>query len=176
MEDQLTLRPFGEVDLPFLDRLCTDPDAVGPYVWSGFSDPRGRRRRWETDGYLGAESSAVAVVLGAHNVVGIASWEARARGGPHGGCYEIGMALLPEHRAHGVGTAGQRLLVRHLFTHPPAQRLEAQTDAANIAAQTALERAGFRREGLLRRARFRDGAWRDMVVYGILREEAAGPV
>ena len=172
MERQITLRPFDEQDFPFFERLSTDPDAAGPYVWSGFTDPRARRRRWELDGYMGTDSSAVAVVLDDRTVAGIASWEAKARGGPPGGCYEIGIALLPQHRGRGLGTAAQRLVVHHLFACTPAQRLEAQTDADNIAEQLALERIGFCREGLLRQARFRQGSWRDMVIYGLLRTEA----
>ena len=41
----------------------------------------------------------------------------------------------------------------------------------------ACERAGFRREGVLRGARFREGDWRDMLMYGLLRTDAgvAGP-
>jgi ribosomal-protein-alanine N-acetyltransferase len=173
MDNQITLRPLGEQDGAFLERLNTDPDAVGPYIWSGFTDPRARRRRWEKDGYIGTESAAVAVVLGDGTIVGIASWEARPRGGPAGGCFEIGLALLPEHRGRGLGTAAQRLLVHHLFTCTLAHRLEAQTDVDNVAEQAALERVGFRREGLLRDARFRQGGWRDMVIYGLLRTEAS---
>ena len=36
-----------------------------------------------------------------------------------------------------------------------------------------LERAGFKREGVLREALFHNGTWRDEVIYGLLREEAA---
>ena len=39
------LRAFAEDDLPFLDRLCTDPDVLGEFEWPGFTDPRARRRR-----------------------------------------------------------------------------------------------------------------------------------
>lgn len=170
MEDQVSLRPFCEQDLPFLERLSGDPSVAGQYVWAGFRDPRGRRRRWEKDGYIGAESAAVAVV-GGDTLMGIASWEAKDHGGPAGGCYEIGLALLPKYRGRGLGTAAQRLLVAHLFDCTLAHRLEAQTDADNIAEQTALERVGFRREGVLRGARFRQGAWRDMLVYGLLRTD-----
>ena len=38
------LRAFTEDDLPFLDRLCTDPDVLGEFEWPGFTDPRARRR------------------------------------------------------------------------------------------------------------------------------------
>lgn len=176
MEDQISLRPFREPELSFLERLGTDPTVTGQYVWAGFRDSQARRRRWEKDGCIGNESAVVAVVLGDETVAGIASWEARDRGGPLGGCYEIGLALLPKYRGRGLGTTAQRMLAEHLFDCTLAHRLEAQTDAENIAEQIALERVGFRREGLLRDARFRQGAWRDMVVYGLLRSDVANGV
>lgn len=180
MKQKVSLRPFRERDLPFLERLGSDPSVTGRYVWAGFRDPRIRRRRWEKDGYVGADSTALAVVgedpqSGLESVIGIASWEAKDRGGPPGGCYEIGLALLPEHRGQGLGTVAHQVMVRHLFGCTLAHRLEAQTDVDNIAEQHALERAGFGREGVLRGARFREGAWRDMLIYGLLRTCPGAP-
>jgi RimJ/RimL family protein N-acetyltransferase len=172
MKDKLTLRPFTEDDLTFLERLDADPGALGPYEWAGFTDVRARRRRWEVDGYVSSTSTALAVVGPDDTVAGIASWEARTRGGPIGACYEIGLALLPEHRGRGWGTAAQFILVQYLFRYTLANRLEAQTDAENRSEQAALERLGFRREGVLRGVRFRHGVWRDMMIYGLLRHEA----
>jgi ribosomal-protein-alanine N-acetyltransferase len=84
--------------------------------------------------------------------------------------------LLPEHRGRGWGTAAQCVLVKHLFRFTLANRLEAQTDAENVAEQTALERIGFKREGVLRGVRFRHGVWRDMMIYGLLRTEVSFPL
>jgi [ribosomal protein S5]-alanine N-acetyltransferase len=53
MDDNLTLRAFREEDREFLDRLDTDPAALGPFEWFGFRDVRTRRRRWEHDGFVG---------------------------------------------------------------------------------------------------------------------------
>jgi hypothetical protein len=58
---KLTIRAFGEEDLEFLDRLCSDPEALGPFEFAGIGDPRARRRRWERDGFISQESTAVAV-------------------------------------------------------------------------------------------------------------------
>ena len=69
----------------------------------------------------------------------------------------------------GVGTAAHRLLVAYLLGYTTAHRLEAWTEAENLAEQRVLERIGFRREGVLREVGWRDGAWRDAVVYGLLR-------
>ena len=38
MDDQPILRAFTEADLPFLERIVTDPEALGPFVWPGFKD------------------------------------------------------------------------------------------------------------------------------------------
>ena len=71
-------RAFTEDDLPFLDRLCTDPDVLGEFEWPGFTDPRARRRRWEQDPVTSpVSSSAVAIVREGGTVVGIATWKPR---------------------------------------------------------------------------------------------------
>jgi [ribosomal protein S5]-alanine N-acetyltransferase len=174
VDGDLTLRAFQEDDLGFLDRLSTDPAALGPFEWFGFTDARARRRRWEQDGWVGPESTALAVVLADGTVAGIASWKAVHRGGSAGVCVEIGLALLPEHRGKGLGTAAQQLLVDHLFRFSTVHRLEALTDADNVAEQRALERIGFIREGVLRQVAFRDGTWRDSVIYALLRTQWPG--
>jgi [ribosomal protein S5]-alanine N-acetyltransferase len=154
-ENGLALRALGAGDLDFLDRLCSDPEALGPFEWSGFVDVRARRRRWEQDGYASPDSTVLAVVLADGTVAGIASWSTRNRSQPErAACYEIGLALLPEHRGHGLGTAAHRLLVDYLFRFTVVHRLEAITESGNIAEQKALERIGFEREGVLREVAF----------------------
>ena len=170
----VSLRAFREDDLPFLDRLCTDPDALGYFEWTGFVDARSRRKRWEKDGYVGEESTGLAIVLPGGEVIGIASFAPQDRGGSPGTCYEIGLALLPEHRGHGLGTATQRLLVNYLFSYTTAHRLEAGTNTRNIAEQKSLERVGFQREGVLRGIVFQRGEWQDAVLYSLLRGDVPG--
>lgn len=170
MGEPVELRAFREEDLDFLDRACTDPDALGPTQWHGFVDPRARRRRWERDGYIGTESTALAVLV-AGEVAGLVSWRALDRAGPAGVCYEVGVALLPEYRGRGIGAETHRLLVGHLFRYTRAHRLEASVESGNTAEEKTLEKLGFHREGVLREAVFRDGAWRDGVIYGLLRSD-----
>jgi RimJ/RimL family protein N-acetyltransferase len=61
------------------------------------------------------------------------------------------------------------MLADHLFATTPSNRVEADTDVANVAEQRALERAGFRREGVLLGAQYRRGLWYDLVGYARLR-------
>ena len=85
--------------------------------------------------------------------------------------WNVGIALLPEARGHGHGTDAQVLLAAYLFENTDVNRIEAQTDVANIAEQRSLEKAGFVREGTARGAQFRSGAYHDLVTYSILRNE-----
>ncbi|MFB9931176.1 GNAT family N-acetyltransferase [Amycolatopsis halotolerans] len=163
----IALRGFAEADLPVLDRFSTDPDAAAAFQWTSFTGPRARRRFAE-DGFLSPASSAVAVTVDSA-VAGMATWEAADRGGPVGGCFRVGVALLPDYRGHGTDKA-YRLLVDQLFQHTRAHRLEAFVDSEDLDGQQVLEKTGFHREGLLCQVTWRDGGYRDEVVYAILRE------
>jgi len=54
-------------------------------------------------------------------------------------------------------------------------RIQAVTDARNVASQKVLEKAGFQNEGRLRKEEFVRGEWRDRYLYSILREEWKEP-
>jgi len=83
----------------------------------------------------------------------------------------IGLSLFPDARGRGHGTEAQRLLVRLLFRLFDIGRVEASTDVENVTEQRSLEKAGFIREGVQRRAQYRAGAYHDLVSYSILRED-----
>lgn len=105
-------------------------------------------------------------------LLGGVSWHAVDYGGTVAcSAWNIGIGLLPEARGRGVGTLAQRLLVEHLFATTELDRIEASTDVENLAEQGALEKAGFRREGVLRGAQLRGGVRRDLVHYGLVRAD-----
>jgi RimJ/RimL family protein N-acetyltransferase len=85
--------------------------------------------------------------------------------------WEIGIALLPEWRGRGIGWRAQAMLCDYLFSHTPAQRIQAGTHPENIAEQRSLEKAGFQLEGVVRACEFRAGQWRDGYLYSRLRDD-----
>jgi RimJ/RimL family protein N-acetyltransferase len=50
-------------------------------------------------------------------------------------------------------------------------RVQAGCVVENIGSMKAFEKAGFRKEGLLREAYFCDGEYRDVLIMGILKKE-----
>jgi len=172
MHGDVRLRPVNESDLTLLVRFEWDLEAAGEFQWFGFRMNRAREleRRWREDGLIGDESSFLAVVVGDDTFAGVVDWRPAGRFGN----YEIGIVLVPEYRRRGVGTEAQRQLVDHLFATTPAHRVQAGTEIDNIAEQKALEKAGFKREGVNRGLYFRAGQWRDSLMYGLLRGEEHG--
>ncbi len=166
----LRLRPVRRADLEMLERWWGDPEAQGHHNWFGFAPSEQLRRRFEQDGLLGEDRGNMLVELPDGNLAGDVSYYAVHHGpNPGSRAFNVGIALLLEHRGRGHGSEAQRLLAAYLFAHTQVERLEASTDVDNLAEQRALERAGFTREGVLRHAQFRDGAFHDLVLSSRLR-------
>ncbi|MEU6422422.1 GNAT family N-acetyltransferase [Streptomyces spiralis] len=163
----ISLRPVDEADLPVLQRFLHDPEAASPFQWYGWRDPGRWRRQWAENGLLAEDTGHLMVVRGPERL-GFVAWR-RIVPAPASYYWNMGIVLLPEARGKGAGTEAQRQLVRYLFAHSTVMRIEADTEAENLAEQRALEKAGFTREGVLRSVSFRDGRWRDGVRYSILR-------
>ena len=68
----------------------------------------------------------------------------------------------------GIGLEAARLLVDHGFTALNLNRIACGTLAANVAMRRLAERLGMREEGVRRQAAWTDGAYHDIVEYGLL--------
>jgi ribosomal-protein-alanine N-acetyltransferase len=88
---------------------------------------------------------------------------------------DVGFTIVPSERGKGYATEAMKIMADYLFLSKEIVRLQARTDTRNLASQRVLESAGFMKEGLLRRAVFIRGDWRDLFMYSILREEWKEP-
>jgi RimJ/RimL family protein N-acetyltransferase len=88
---------------------------------------------------------------------------------------DLGYALVPSEREKGYCSEAVMLIVDYLFLSKGLVRIQAVTDARNVASQKILERAGFKKEGTMREEEFTRGEWRDRSLYSILREEWKEP-
>ena len=165
-----SLRLPQPADAELLERQ-NGPDPAADFSWYGFHSP-GHFADRIAAGPITDERGLLVVDDDDGAAVGDVSWIRMMNGPPPNGyCWNIGVWVAPEHRGKGHGTAAQRLVAAYLFEHTYLERIEAGTEADNVAEQRALEKAGFTREGVLRRACFRGGEWRDMVLFSKLRGE-----
>lgn len=81
----------------------------------------------------------------------------------------------PEFQRTAVNTECKYLLLTHAFETLKAIRAQIKTDSLNVRSQTAIERIGAVKEGVLRNHMITpDGRFRDSVFYSILDSEWAG--
>ena len=170
MDEVVALRPVAEEDLPFLERLTQDPAAAGDYAWAGWRDLLGLRQGWAEDRLVGNDGGILMIARGGERLGSVSWFQVDF---PPSYYWSMGIALLPEARGKGYGTLAHRLLTQYLFAHTTVHRIEGVTEAENLAEQRVMEKAGFTREGVMRGVFWRDGAYRDGVLYSLLRTDAA---
>ena len=88
---------------------------------------------------------------------------------------EISYGLTPNERGKGYGTEAVQLFVDYLYLSKNIARIQAIINVRNIASQRVVEKAGFQREGTIRKAFFFGDELSDYYLYSILREEWKEP-
>lgn len=83
---------------------------------------------------------------------------------------EIGYWLGRAHWGRGIATRALTAATRYAFERFDLERLEAGVFEWNPASARVLEKAGYEREGRLRRAVLKDGRLGDVILYARLRE------
>lgn len=168
---RLVLRPLAPEDAPALFSIFSDPQVMQYWntpPWSSLA---------VAQDYIHAEQQAIRD--GQRLTLAIVDRESAELIGkcllfnyePESRRAEIGFGIAS--RAWGKGyvqeAAGE--LLRHAFKTLEFNRFEAEIDPTNTASGRALERLGFRQEGLLRQRWIIDGHVSDSALYGLLKED-----
>jgi RimJ/RimL family protein N-acetyltransferase len=166
---EVMLRPVRREDLPSL-LVDHAEDPVDSFGWVATN---ALERAFAADGLIAYDHGTLVIQDAGGALAGKVSW----RPVPHGPnvpshALSIGTRILPTFRGRGLGTVGKRLVATYLFETTTFERLQAETDVENVAAQRSLAKAGFTREGIARHAQFRGGTYHDLIVYSRLRGDA----
>jgi aminoglycoside 6'-N-acetyltransferase len=82
-----------------------------------------------------------------------------------------GLAIHPDFRGAHVGDNAARLFQRYLVDELGYHRLQMEIYGFNERAMRHARRVGFTREGVRRKAYWRNEQWVDGVLYGLLADE-----
>jgi RimJ/RimL family protein N-acetyltransferase len=83
----------------------------------------------------------------------------------------FGLAFDARFRGRGLAEEAARLFQRHLIHELGFHRLQLECYGFNDRAIRHAERSGFIREGVKRKAYWRDGDWHDGVLFGLVAED-----
>jgi RimJ/RimL family protein N-acetyltransferase len=172
-EPRVRLRDVTPADADMLDAWSADPVLGGEFNDFGLP-PRPIDREALQRGPLRNERNGQLIVerVADGEPIGTVGWHKVGYGpNPESDALNIGIELLPDARGHGFGGEAQAQLAAFLFAETSVNRIEAQTDIANLPEQRSLEKAGFRREGVARGSQYRAGAFHDLVTFARLRDD-----
>lgn len=166
--DEFALRPWREDDLDAVVAAVQDPEIPR---WTRVPEPYGRADgvaflEAAANGWREGHSASFAIVdpqgllLGS---IGVRFHEETAA--------SIGYWIARDARGRGIATEALRLVSGWVLGELAVERLELVTEPSNVASQRVAEKAGFQREGLLRRYLEVKGTRRDSVMFSLLRED-----
>jgi len=162
-----TLRYANAADAPTLFELGSDADVTRFFSWGPYrslSEParyiaglQAERERGERLDFL-IERHGTGLV----GVTGLSEWSARDRRAV------VGTWLGRAHWGTGANAESKALIAHLGFDVLGLERLGAYADVENVRSQVALERLGFKREGVLRRWHRHGERVRDVVLFSWL--------
>ena len=166
----LTLRYAEAADAPRLFELASDPLVTqwfswGPYAQIGQPEAyiaglAAKRERGELLDFLIVHPEA-----GPIGVTGLSELAVRDRRAT------VGTWFGREWWGSGANRESKALIAALAFRHLGIERLTAWANTRNGRSQSALERVGFRREGVLRSWHRHGDERHDVVVFALLREQ-----
>ncbi len=167
------LEPLSEAHVPGLTAVGLEPD-IWRYMLYGEIKSEDDIRRWVRHMLeLGAQGTDLpfAVIDLANNCVAGATRYLEIRR-PHRGLEIGGTWYGAAYRRTPVNTECKYLLLEHAFEQLNCIRVQLKTDSRNARSQSAIERLGAVREGVLRNHLILpDGHIRHSVYYSILDSE-----
>jgi len=179
-DDDVVLRTVERDDAAFLQRSCTDPRirySLGSIHHRSLSQQEEGIEHWvEEDGnavFVACvdDEDAPAGHPGENETTPVGSFSARHVDGDRAW---LAYWLVPEFHGEGYGTEAISLAVDYAFRSYDTPAVGVGAFAFNDASRGLLESLGFMEEGRRRKFMYVDGEHRDMVQYGLLREEWRG--
>lgn len=85
--------------------------------------------------------------------------------------WEIGFALLPEHRGHGYGSEAAKLLLNYAFEKLDAHKVVGMCNSKNTRSATLMKHIGMTKEGVFKEELFWNNQWTDQYYFSILEKE-----
>lgn len=166
----ISLRLPTPADAPALFGLASDPEVTRWFSWGPYREEREASAYLERARRRAVEGTQLDLVVvdDRHGVVGVTglsevNWRDRRA--------IVGTWLGRAHWGTGINGASKALLAALAFDHLGLERLGAYADVANVRSQRALEREGYRREGVLRGFHRHGDVQKDVCLYGLLRED-----
>lgn len=168
---RLTLRRISMADAQDIFAYSRDPEVSRHVLWDAHRTIQDSRAyiRYILRQYRQNDPSSWGIVLGETGrligTIGYMWWNREYRSA------EVGYSLSRSYWNQGLMTEALREVIRFGFDEMYLNRIEAQHEVLNPASGHVMEKAGMRKEGILRDRLYNKGKFVDVALYAILRRD-----
>jgi len=169
-DDTIRLEPLAQAHVPALFELIDDEE-IRRFTYVPTDPGEGFVERWigrYERGWEDGTCAGFAVLDADDRLVGFAAivhLDLDAREG------EIGYMVSRAARGRGIAGRALKLLTDWGLGELELERIELRIDASNPGSERVADRAGYRREGMLRSVHFKEGRRADVAVWARLRTD-----
>jgi RimJ/RimL family protein N-acetyltransferase len=164
------LRPLERADAPLLQQWINDPEVTRTLLMYR-PVSRAAEERWIDELDKTDREVVLGIAIGAANdkLIGATGLHQIDYKNRHA---QFGIVIGDRHEWNkGYGTEATALMVAYAFETLNLNRVWLHVYETNPAGIKAYEKAGFRKEGVLRQDTFRDGRYLDAIAMAILRAD-----
>jgi [ribosomal protein S5]-alanine N-acetyltransferase len=166
---EIDLRLVRDGDLEPLYELMSDLETRGPYFPLGVMSQPALRAAFDKNGFWDTDEGMLLIVKDGEIVGEIEYFPIThyLQG------YEISYQLFGrQYAGRGYTTDAVNLLVTYLFGRKRVNRMQLNIHPGNAASKRVAQKCGFTFEGIMRGCWFHRGAYQDLEVWSLLRDEA----
>lgn len=160
--EKIILRPLAVADLDAFMVWATDPEVTRHLRWEPYSSAKEAEEFFEI--VVKKHSWFQAIVVDGE-VIGSMTLEKKS--GDFRCVAELGYVSAKKYWGRGFLTKAVALAVERGFQELDVVRIEAKVHPANTGSQRVLEKNGFLREALLKKAIVRKGNIEDLLLYAL---------
>ncbi len=172
--ERLVLREIKQEDAEWIYKLRSNSQVARYETFKSYTNIKQAENtiKWFRDEYKNRKGIVWGICLKDHDeIIGILHCEIevpKVRA-------DFGYDLRPEYWNKGIMTETVKALLDFTFNKIDVYRIESAVSTQNYASIRVLEKAGFVKEGILRKRSFLGGSLHDMIFLSILKDEYNPP-
>lgn len=166
----VNLRLTKESDLEKINELMSDLMNRGDYYPMGLHTLVAAKKGFSENGFWGEDMGWLVITDKSDEMLGNIGFFKYA---PYADGYELGAIIFnPENRAKGYMTEALKIFIAYMFEIKKIERLQAALTEGNKGSEGVFRKCGLTKEGVMRKAIYHRGQYKNLVLYSILRNEA----
>lgn len=89
----------------------------------------------------------------------------------HNRSFSTASMMDPEERGKGIIGKAREMVFRYMFDEMGMERVWVRVLEDNVSSRRSVEKFGYVQEGVMRKAAWKKGRFKDLIVYALLKEE-----